>query len=178
VQELGASDHDFGMGLLGQIIAASSIDGELDHDQFRMTLSYIEGMEPQDPVHAVMGLQMMAVHQHFMKFSKRLDRSKTQPEVVTYGRLVASLARTYGGQAEVHKRYGRASKPGVKVQNLSVQDGRRAIVGNVMQHSGVALPNQAVPAPLALPDANAAPTRRASKRQRRRIPRARLKKDE
>jgi hypothetical protein len=50
----------------------------------------------------------------------------------------------------------------LRVQNVSVQDGGRAIVGNVTQNAAVAMPSEAAPAPLGRADAKSAPVPRVS----------------
>jgi hypothetical protein len=112
-----------------------------------------------------------------MTFSDRLGRAKTLPDFAAYGRLlVTALARTFGDQMATHKQYGSANEPSVRVQNVSVQDGGRAIVGNVTQNVGIAPPpDNADRAPLTVTDAKLGPPLLAPKRQR--VPRVRLKKN-
>jgi hypothetical protein len=113
------------------------------------------------------------MHHNVMKFIERLGKSTTLAEFTTYGRLATALARAYTDQMAAHKHYGSTNEPAVRVQNVSVQDGGRAIVGNVTQNAGVALPNQTARPALAITDAKLAPMPRVSERQRQRVPRVR-----
>jgi hypothetical protein len=171
MQDLGARDKDFTDGLMHQMLSANFENGELDDGNFRMMLSFVEGMDPRDPPHAALGLQMALINKHAVKTSKRLDKANTQAEETTYGRLFTSLTRTFGAQLLVHKRYGDTTKPDVKVQHVSVRDGGQAIVGNVTQNAAEALPNNAAPAPLAITDAKSAPVPRLSKQGHPSVPR-------
>jgi hypothetical protein len=47
------------------------------------------------------------------------------------------LARTFPAQIEALNRYRSHGEPAITVQNVSVGDGGKAIVGNVTQHASV-----------------------------------------
>jgi hypothetical protein len=53
------------------------------------------------------------------------------------GRALGRLARTFPAQMEALNRYRNNGEPAITVQNVSVQDGGKAIVGNVTQHTSV-----------------------------------------
>jgi hypothetical protein len=167
-RDLGAKDHHFGLGLVQQIMAASASNkggDDLDDIKFKMIISMIKDMKPQDHVHAALALQMAAVHQNVMKFSNRLGRSTTQAEVVINGRLLASLMRTYLEQMETHQRYGRANE----------QDRRSQVAGS---QNAAALPNNTAPPPLAITYAKSTAMPPVSEPRRVRVPRVPLKKHE
>jgi len=48
-----------------------------------------------------------------------------------------TLARTFPAQIEALNRYRSHGEPAITVQNVSVGDGGKAIVGNVTQHANV-----------------------------------------
>ena len=48
-----------------------------------------------------------------------------------------TLARTFPAQIEALNRYRSHGEPAITVQNVSVGDGGKAIVGNVTQHAHV-----------------------------------------
>jgi len=174
MEALGAKDRDFFVGLMEQVSIASTRDGKIDGVALKMTLSFIEHMKPQDQVHAALGLQMAAVHEHAMKFLVRLGGSATESELAVYGRLVASLMRTYREQIETHQRYSSANEPGVRGQNSSVQSGG----GPMMGKNSPALPDHTAPPTLALTYAKPAALPGDGEPQRERVPPARLQRDE
>ena len=53
------------------------------------------------------------------------------------GRALGRLARTFPAQIEALNRYRSQGEPAITVQNVSVGDGGKAIVGNVTQHARV-----------------------------------------
>jgi len=58
------------------------------------------------------------------------------------GRALGRLARTFPAQMEALNRYRNESEPAMTVQNVSVQDGGKAIIGNVTQHTSVVASDQ------------------------------------
>jgi hypothetical protein len=52
-------------------------------------------------------------------------------------RALGRLARTFPAQIEALNRYRSHGEPAITVQNVSVGDGGKAIVGNVTQHASV-----------------------------------------
>jgi len=78
------------------------------------------------------------------------------------------LARTFPAQIEALNRYRSHGEPAITVQNVSVGDGGKAIVGNVTQHAHVIVPDKS-PASAArkAPKASGARRRRDSADARR-----------
>ena len=58
------------------------------------------------------------------------------------------MARTFPAQIEALNRYRNNGEPAITVQNVSVGDGGKAIVGNVTQHASVIV-SEKCPAPAA-----------------------------
>jgi hypothetical protein len=66
----------------------------------------------------------------------------------TAPRALGRLARTFPAQIEALNRYRSHGEPAITVQNVSVGDGGKAIVGNVTQHARVIVSDKN-PAPAA-----------------------------
>ena len=66
-------------------------------------------------------------------------RMRTISPSITIGaaRALGRLARTFPAQIEALNRYRNNGEPAITVQNVSVGDGGKAIVGNVTQHRSV-----------------------------------------
>ena len=69
-----------------------------------------------------------------------------------------TLARTFPAQIEALNRYRSHGEPAITVQNVSVGDGGKAIVGNVTQHANVIVSDKN--------PASAAPKAAGSRRRR------------
>ena len=63
-------------------------------------------------------------------------------------RALGRLARTFPAQIEALNRYRSQGEPAITVQNVKVEDGGKAIVGNVTQHARVIVSDKN-PAPAA-----------------------------
>jgi len=73
-------------------------------------------------------------------------------------RALGRLARTFPAQIEALNRYRSHGEPAITVQNVSVGDGGKAIVGNVTQHANVIVSDKN--------PASAAPKATGSRRRR------------
>jgi hypothetical protein len=70
----------------------------------------------------------------------------SQPRKASPGKTVPGaldrLARTFAAQIEALNRYRNHDEPAITVQNVSVGDGGKAIVGNVTRHASVIVSGQ------------------------------------
>jgi hypothetical protein len=70
-----------------------------------------------------------------MSAARRLNHVETIQQQDSASNALNKLARTFAAQLEALKRYRSSGEPTVKTQNVTVNDGGQAIVGNV-QHGG------------------------------------------
>ena len=81
--------------------------------------------------------QMVCVHVMAMRCAHHLANAQDVAQQDGAGRALGRLARTFPAQIEALNRYRSHGEPAITVQNVSVQDGGKAIVGNVTQHASV-----------------------------------------
>lgn len=132
---LGAVDRDALHGFLKQLMKASVIMQEPDEANLAFMTSMMKSIAPRDSIEAMLTAQMVSIHVATMRSASRLAFTEdlSQQEGVT--RTLTRLARTFAAQMEALNRHrGNGERP-ITVQNLSVQDGGKAIVGNVTQHA-------------------------------------------
>ena len=81
--------------------------------------------------------QMVSVHVMAMRSAYHLANAEDIARQDSAGRALGRLARTFPAQIEALNRYRSHGEPSITVQNVSVGDGGKAIVGNVTQHAQV-----------------------------------------
>jgi hypothetical protein len=86
--------------------------------------------------------QMVCVHVMAMRCAHHLANAQDVAQQDSAGRALGRLARTFPAQIEALNRYRSHGEPAITVQNVSVQDGGKAIVGNVTQHASVIVPDK------------------------------------
>ncbi len=135
MKALGTTNRDFAKGLFGQLFSASARGADkFDSQGLFFTLAVINGStKPKDELDAMQVAQMAAVHMAMMRLTGELARAEYLPHQDSAARAVNQLARTFTAQLEALKRYRTGGDPKVTVQNVSVTEGGRAIVGNVNQ---------------------------------------------
>ena len=134
MEALGTADLDFYDGLMSQLIdAARAEDGQPSEQELNFLLSVLKGVKPKDQLEAMLAAQMAAVHAAAMRSVSALKRSDTADSIDCLERASNKLCRTFTSQMEALKRYRAHDEHNVTVQNVSVNEGGQAIVGNVNQ---------------------------------------------
>ena len=134
MEALGTTDRDFAKGLWGQLVSASTRGTDkFDGDKLFFALAVIKDSKPRDELEAMQLAQMAAVHAALMRAAGDLARAEHLPYLDSATRAINQLARTYTAQLEGLKRYRTGPDQKVTVQNVSVTEGGRAIVGNASQ---------------------------------------------
>ncbi|MBB4380620.1 hypothetical protein SAMN05216573_110273 [Bradyrhizobium sp. Rc3b] len=134
-EALGAVDQDALHGILKQLMKASVILQKPDEDNLAFMISMMKSIAPRDSLETMLTAQMVSVHVATMRFACRLAFAEGIPQQEGVARTLTRLARTFAAQMEALNRHrGNGERP-ITVQNLSVQDGGSAIVGNVTQQA-------------------------------------------
>lgn len=136
-EALGAVDRDALHGMLRQLVKASAIGQKPDEANLAFMISTIKSIAPKDSIEAMLVSQMVSVHVAAMRCACRLACTDDLPQQESVARAMTRLCRTFAAQVEALGRHRNSDERAITVQNLSVQDGGRAIVGNVTQHANV-----------------------------------------
>jgi hypothetical protein len=158
---LGVADRDAMDGILRQLVRASASGGSPDEVNLSFMISMVKSLKPRDSVEAMLVAQMVSVHVIAMRCAQHLATAKDIAQHDSAARALGRLARTFPAQIEALNRYRSHGEPAISVQNVSVGDGGKAIVGNVTQHASVIVSNKN-PASTARNAAKAAGSRRRS----------------
>ncbi|QPF89894.1 hypothetical protein [Bradyrhizobium commune] len=137
-EALGAVDRDAMHGILKQLVKASAIGQKPDEANLAFMVSMIRSIAPKDSIEAMLVSQMVSVHMAAMRCACRLACTDDLPQQEGITRALTRLSRTFAAQIEALSRHRNNDERTITVRNLSVQDGGRAIVGNVTQHANVA----------------------------------------
>jgi hypothetical protein len=144
-EALGAVDQDALHGILKQLMKASVILQKPDEENLAFMVSMMKGIAPRDSLETMLTAQMVSVHVATMRFACRLAFAEGTPQQEGISRTLTRLARTFAAQMEALNRHrGNGERP-ITVQNLSVQDGGSAIVGNVTQQAHLTVADTDMP---------------------------------
>ncbi|WP_407148333.1 hypothetical protein [Bradyrhizobium sp. ORS 86] len=160
---LGAVDRDAMEGILRQLVKASVSGGRPDQVNLSFMLSMVKSLRPRDSVEAMLVAQMVSVHVMAMRCAHHLAHAKDLAQHDSAARALGRLARTFPAQIEALNRYRSHGEPAITVQNVKVEDGGNAIVGNVTQHASVIVSDKtSASAPRKAPKTARSRRRRAS----------------
>ena len=135
---LGAVDREAMDGLLKQLVKASVIGQKPDEANLAFMISMVKSIAPRDSLEAMLAAQMVSVHVATMRSACRLACTDDVPQQESLTRALTRLARTFAAQIEALTRHRSNGAYAITVQNLSVQDGGKAIVGNVTHTNMIA----------------------------------------
>jgi hypothetical protein len=134
---LGVADCDAMDGILRQLVRASVSGGSPDEINLSFMISMVKSIKPRDSVEAMLVAQMVSVHVMAMRCAHHLAKAEDIARHDSAARALGRLARTFPTQIEALNRYRSRGEPAITVQNVSVSDGGKAIVGNVTQHASM-----------------------------------------
>jgi hypothetical protein len=134
---LGVADRDAMDGILRQLVKASVSGGSPDEVNLSFMISMVKSIQPRDSVEAMLVAQMVSVHVMAMRCAHHLAKAEDIAQHDSAARALGRLARTFPTQIEALNRYRSRGEPAITLQNVSVGDGGKAIVGNVTQHASM-----------------------------------------
>jgi hypothetical protein len=156
---LGVADREAMHGILRQLVKASVSGESSDEVNLSFMISMVKSIRPRDSVEAMLVAQMVSVHVMAMRCAQQLASADDIAQHDSAARALGRLARTFPAQIEALNRYRSHGEPSITVQNVSVGDGGKAIVGNVTQHASVIVSDKS-PASVARKAPKAAGSRR------------------
>ena len=134
---LGVADREAMHGIIRQLVKASVSGESPDEVNLSFVISMVKSIKPRDSIEAMLVAQMVSVHVMAMRCAHHLANADDLAQHDSAARALGRLARTFPAQIEALNRYRSHGEPAITVQNVSVGDGGKAIVGNVTQHASV-----------------------------------------
>jgi len=122
-------------GLCRSSPKAATQGQSLDEVSLNFMIAVIKGIEPRDQLETMLAAQMACIHMLTMDFARRLANADNIQQQDSAERTLNKLARTFSVQVETLKRYRSTGEQKVVVEHVSVNEGGKAIVGNVA-HGG------------------------------------------
>jgi len=133
MRAMATGEVDFFGELLSQLGRASANGSHAREQRLNFMVAVIKGIEPKDQLETMLAAQMAAVHSLTMDFASRLANADNLVQRDSAERTLNKLARTFAAQVEALKRYRSNGEQKFTVEHISVNEGGKAIVGNVTQ---------------------------------------------
>jgi len=131
MRAMATGEVDFFGELVSQLGRASAAGSCVNERRLNFMVAVIKGIEPKDQLETMLAAQMAAVHSLTMEFATRLANAKDLAWRDSAERTFTRLSRTFSMQVEALKRYRSNGEQRVTVEHISVNEGGKAIVGNV-----------------------------------------------
>ena len=133
---LGTTDGHLLDAFMNHLANLTQNSGEVNEPRLNQTLALIRGIDPQDPVEAMLAVQMSAVHINTLNYARRTAIADTFMESEMSEKAFNRLSRTFIAQMEALKKYRTGGEQKMTVEHVHVHEGGQAIVGNVQGGRG------------------------------------------
>ena len=132
---LGTVSNDFVRASLLQLQgAARSPYGTISELAINAALAMIEAAAPKDELEGALAVQMACTHTAVMAVLAKMDSGfGTERRIAAFGSTAARLMKAYAMQMEVLRRLRHCGQQFVRVEHVHVNEGGRAVIGNVQQ---------------------------------------------
>lgn len=110
--------------------------GENGSKYFDLMPSMAVEMEPRDAVEAMLVTQMAATHVAMTTMSLKLHHAESYEMRESFERSMTRLSRTFLSQMDQLKKYRAKAQQIVRVERVEVNEGGKAIVGDVSYRRG------------------------------------------
>jgi len=144
-QTFGTASMDFASRQVQLFVPIVSVLGEApDESVVNAALAFIGGQQARDELEAAMAVQMLCTHETALQMIKKALRAPLIEQQERYVNMATKLQRTMATQIETMKRYRSNGEQTIRVQhqNVVVQDGGQAIVGDVIAGGGDKRPDK------------------------------------
>jgi hypothetical protein len=140
---LGTADLTLAAALFRQLVEISRVGAGLCETELNDLLAMVRGLAPTDATEALLVTQMVAVHKLSMVEARRLALAEGPDQQDRASISLNKLARTFSAQLETLKRYRSKGEQVIRVQHqqVTVNEGGQAIVGDVQHSQGVPIKN-------------------------------------
>ena len=111
-------------------------DNHLGNDERMFLVAAVSEIKPRDGVERLLAVQMAATHVALVRAGRWMASADSLAQSQAYTNSFTKLARTYTTQMEALRKHRNGGKQTVTVQHVNVEDGGKAIVGNVQTGEG------------------------------------------
>jgi len=137
---MGTYSFDLTMNVTSQVLGVCSSgnkNSELVTENANASMAAILEIDPQDSTELMLATQMVTVHNLTMEMSRRALLSEQTEDGVNFNiNRTTKLMRTYMAQMEALNKYRNKGKQQITVQHVNVNDGGKAVIGDVNQGGG------------------------------------------
>ncbi|MET4636579.1 hypothetical protein [Kaistia defluvii] len=134
-ETFGGGSNDFAWRQLGLVRTAVNAT---DAEEMNAALAFIGGIQPNDQIEAALAVQMLGTHEASVRLLATAMKAGHIDSIERYVNMATKMQRTFTAQVEAMKRYRSSGVQTIRVQhqNVTVENGGQAIVGDVHRGGG------------------------------------------
>lgn len=134
-ETFGSGSNDFAWRQLGLVRTSGNAS---DEEDLNAALAFIGGIQPNDQIEAALAVQMLGTHEASVRLLATAMKAGHIDSIERYVNMATKMQRTFTAQVEAMKRYRSSGEQTIRVQhqNVTVESGGQAIIGDVQQGGG------------------------------------------
>jgi hypothetical protein len=133
LQNNGIADPEFLIGILCQLSQISLYSGNSTEKAFLHSI--VKGANPRSQNEVLLLVQMAATHDALIKTTRNLATARDPELVERFTNAVTKLTRAFAALMEVLHRCRSVNEKNINIQNVSIRENARAILGNVTHNA-------------------------------------------
>lgn len=130
---MGTTDEALNKELLRKTALASLPKKDRNEEGVRVLQAFILGMQPENPIEAMVHSQLYALHSHAMEMMADAQKSISVDIREQYLKMANKLVKTFNNSLEALNKYKCRGLQTIRVENVNVNDGGQAIVSGTVQ---------------------------------------------
>jgi len=127
----GTQDQDVALEIINRAVFAMPVTHKQDHNT-NVIYQSLSDYEPKDAIEARLCAQSTTLYAQGMQYLSRAEKADMLHQADFYMKSAIKLLRLHNETVEALARYRRKGEQKVVVQHVNVNDGGKAIVGNMI----------------------------------------------
>lgn len=130
-QLTGTEDQDVAQEIIDRAVSAMPLTHDLDHNT-NIIYQSLTDAEPKDAFEARLSVQSTSLYAQGMQYLSRAEKANMMCQAEFFLKSAIKLLRLHNETIDTLARYRRKGEQKVVVQHVNVNDGGKAIVGNMI----------------------------------------------
>ena len=132
LEAFGSYDLDVSYGLVNTLTAVLG-NRDMTESDLNFAIAFVKQIEPQDPIEAMLAIQMLGNHLISCKTLYRAGLNEQTFDGVSENiNRSTKLSRTFIAQMDALKKYRNKGNQKITVEHININDGGKAVIGSTI----------------------------------------------
>lgn len=135
LEAFGSYDLDISCGLVNTLSSILGDSDSISEENLNFAIAFVRQIEPQDPIEAMLAIQMLGNHLISCKTLYRAGlKDQTFDGLSENINRATKLTRTFISQMDALKKYRNKGSQKITVEHININDGGKAVIGSTINN--------------------------------------------